>query len=66
METIVGLFMLTAISIFIYMSFKMGICRLDTVRYAQYSTYFRDVSGLREKADVCISGVRVGWVEKSI
>jgi phospholipid/cholesterol/gamma-HCH transport system substrate-binding protein len=64
METIVGLFMLTALSVFVYMSFKMGICRLDTVRYAQYSTYFKDVSGLREKADVCISGVRVGWVEK--
>lgn len=56
--------MLTALSVFVYMSFRMGICRLDTVRYAQYSTYFKDVSGLREKADVCISGVRVGWVEK--
>jgi phospholipid/cholesterol/gamma-HCH transport system substrate-binding protein len=63
-ETIVGLFMLTALAVFIYMSFKMGICRLDTVRYAQYSTYFKDVSGLREKADVSIAGVRVGWVER--
>jgi phospholipid/cholesterol/gamma-HCH transport system substrate-binding protein len=63
-ETIVGLFMLTALAVFIYMSFKMGICRLDTIRYAQYSTYFKDVSGLREKADACIAGVRIGWVEK--
>jgi phospholipid/cholesterol/gamma-HCH transport system substrate-binding protein len=63
-ETIVGLFMLTALAVFIYMSFKMGICRLDTIRYGQYSTYFKDVSGLREKADACIAGVRIGWVEK--
>jgi len=63
-ETIVGLFMLTALAVFIYMSFKMGICRLDTIRYAQYSTYFKDVSCLREKADLRISGVRIGWVEK--
>jgi phospholipid/cholesterol/gamma-HCH transport system substrate-binding protein len=56
--------MLTALAVFVYMSFKMGICRLDTIRYAQYSTYFKDVSSLREKSDACIAGVRIGWVEK--
>lgn len=63
-ETIIGLFMITAIAVFIFMSFKMGICRLDSIRYAHYSSYFKDVSGLHEKADACIAGVKIGWVEK--
>ena len=63
-ETFVGIFMLSAILIFIYMSFKIGLYRLDNVKYAKYSTYFKDVSHLREKADVSIAGVRVGWVQK--
>ena len=63
-ETVVGLFMMAAIAVFIFMSFKVGICRLDSIRYAHYSNYFKDVSGLHEKADVCIAGVKVGWIEK--
>ncbi len=63
-ETVVGLFMMAAIAVFIFMSFKVGICRLDSIRYAHYSNYFKDISGLHEKADVCISGVKVGWIEK--
>jgi phospholipid/cholesterol/gamma-HCH transport system substrate-binding protein len=63
-ETIVGMFILAALTVFLFMSFKIGVWRLDAVKYAHYITYFSDVSGLNEKADVVISGVKVGWVSK--
>lgn len=63
-ETIVGLFILSAFSIFLFMSFKIGVWRLDTVKFAHYVTYFSDVSGLTEKSEIVISGVKVGWVQK--
>jgi len=63
-ETAVGLFMLSALIIFLLMSFKIGLWRIDTMKYAQYSICFSDVSGLNEKAEVVISGVKVGWVQK--
>ncbi len=63
-ETAVGLFMILALTVFLFMSFKIGIWRVDTVRYAHYITYFSDVSGLNEKSDVLIAGVKVGWVQK--
>jgi len=62
-ETRVGLFVLIGLGIFIYMGFQIGAFRLDRGRYAQYSLSFKDVSGLARKADVKISGVKVGWVE---
>lgn len=45
------------------MSFQIGVIRFDTARYSRYTVYFHDVSGLSAKADVQISGVKVGWVE---
>ena len=63
-ETLVGLFMISAVAVFLFMSFKIGVVRFDAVRYAQYVTYFSDVSGLNEKADIVVAGVKVGWVRK--
>lgn len=62
-ETSVGLFILVAIGIFLYMSFQIGVIRFDTARYQRYFLYFNDVSGLAKKAEVKISGVKVGWVD---
>lgn len=62
-ETSVGLFVLIAIVIFLYMTFQIGVLRLDRSRYYDYTVYFYDVSGLGKKADVQIAGVKVGWVE---
>lgn len=64
LETTVGLFMILALTVFLFMSFKIGIWRIDTIRYAHYITYFSDVSGLNEKSDILIAGVKVGWVQK--
>ncbi len=63
-ETRVGLFVLLAIGIFIYMGFKIGAFRFDRARYNMYIMYFNDMSGLSRKADLKIAGVKVGWVEK--
>lgn len=62
-ETSVGLFMLIAIVIFLYMTFQIGVLRLDRSRYYDYTVYFYDVSGLNKKSDVQIAGVKVGWVD---
>ena len=62
-ETSVGLFVLVAVIIFLYMTFQIGVLRLDRSRYYDYTVYFYDVSGLSKKADVQIAGVKVGWVE---
>jgi phospholipid/cholesterol/gamma-HCH transport system substrate-binding protein len=63
-ETRVGIFVLAAIGVFIYMGFKIGAFRFDRGKYNQYIMYFKDISGLSRKADVKIAGVKVGWVEK--
>lgn len=62
-ETSVGLFILVAVGIFLYMSFQIGEIRFDSARYSHYTVYFHDVSGLNKKADVQMAGVKVGWVE---
>ena len=62
-ETSVGLFVLIAIGIFIYMTLQIGVVRFDRARYNDYTVYFNDVSGLNKKAEVHIAGVKVGWVE---
>ena len=61
-EMSVGLFVLCALSIFFYMTFKIGVFRADTASYNQHTVYFKDLSGLARKADVKIAGVKVGWV----
>lgn len=62
-ETSVGLFVLVALSIFLYMTFQIGVLRFDHGNYNDYILYFSDVSGLKKKSDVDIAGVKVGWVE---
>jgi len=62
-ERRVGIFILGAIAIFIYMGFHIGAFRFDKYRYGSYFAYFKDVSGLTRKAEVKIAGVKVGWVE---
>jgi len=62
-ETIVGIFILAALGIFLYMGFQVGTFRFDRAKYANYKTYFKDISGLSRKAEVKIAGVKVGWVE---
>jgi len=64
LETIVGIFILAALGIFLYMGFQVGTFRFDRAKYANYKTYFKDISGLSRKAEVKIAGVKVGWVEK--
>lgn len=62
-ETVVGIFVLAAIGVFIYMGFQIGAFRFDKNKYNLYSITFKDVTGLSRKADVKIAGVKVGWVE---
>ncbi|KIX85450.1 MCE family protein [Vermiphilus pyriformis] len=63
LETKVGMFVLAALSVFVYMAFQIGAFRFDQGRYSTYHIYFKDVAGLARKADVKIAGVKVGWVE---
>lgn len=62
-ETVVGVFVLAALGVFIYMGFQIGAFRFDRANYNQYIIFFKDVSGLSRKGDVRIAGVKVGWVE---
>lgn len=63
-ETSVGIFVMGALAIFFYMTFHIGVFRLDTASYRKQLVYFNDVSGLTKKADVKIAGVKVGWVSE--
>ncbi|MGB8467800.1 MAG: MlaD family protein [Candidatus Babeliales bacterium] len=65
-ETVVGLFIIVALSIFFYMTVFLGVFRLHKGQYRQYTIAFDDVSGLEKKADVKIAGVKVGWVERIV
>ena len=62
-ETRVGIFVILALAVFAYMGFHIGAFRFDRGQYAQYTLFFKDVSGLSRKADVKIAGVKVGWVD---
>jgi phospholipid/cholesterol/gamma-HCH transport system substrate-binding protein len=64
LETRVGLFVLAALGIFIYMGFQIGAFRFDKNRYNPYIMYFKDISGLARKGEVKIAGVKVGWVDE--
>jgi phospholipid/cholesterol/gamma-HCH transport system substrate-binding protein len=65
-ETRVGLFIIVAIGIFIYLSVNIGALRLDRAQYNTYKTYFDDTGGLDQKAPIKIAGVDVGWVDSII
>lgn len=62
-ETRVGIFVMLALGILVYMGIQVGALRFDRARYASYRIHFRDISGLSRKAEVKIAGVKVGWVE---
>ena len=62
-ETSVGIFVLGALAIFFYMTFQIGVFRLDTGNYRSHPVFFADVAGLITKSDVKIAGVKVGWVQ---
>ena len=62
-ETKVGIFIIIAVGIFIYLSINIGALRLDTAQYNVYKTYFDDTGGLDVKAPIKIAGVDVGWVD---
>ncbi len=62
-ETIVGAFVLIALVIFFYITFFLGVFRVDRFSYNTFSVAFDNISGLEKKADVKIAGVKVGWVE---
>lgn len=65
-ETAVGLFVLAALGMLIYMSFQIGSLRFASHDYVKYCLYSHDVSGLNKKADVRIAGVKVGWIDEVI
>lgn len=62
-ETRVGLFILAAIAVFLYLSLNIKAIRFDKHQYSTYKAYFDDTGGLTVKASVKIAGVDVGWVE---
>lgn len=62
-ETRVGLFILVAIAIFLYLSINIKAFRFDAHQYYTYKAYFDDTGGLTIKSHVKIAGVDVGWVE---
>jgi phospholipid/cholesterol/gamma-HCH transport system substrate-binding protein len=62
-ETRVGIFIVTALAIFLYLSVNIGALRLDRAQYHSYKTYFDDTGGLDVKSPVKIAGVEVGWVD---
>lgn len=64
LETRVGLFILSAIGVFLYLSINIRAIRLDKDQYNIYKAYFDDTSGLAVKAPIKIAGVEVGWVEE--
>ena len=63
LETKVGLFIITAISIFVYLSINIRAFRFDKDQFYLYKAYFDDTGGLSAKASIRIAGVEVGWVE---
>ena len=62
-ETRVGIFILAAIGIFLYLSINIKELRFDKYQYYNYKAYFDDTGGLTLKSPVKIAGVDVGWVE---
>jgi phospholipid/cholesterol/gamma-HCH transport system substrate-binding protein len=63
LETRVGLFILMAIGVFLYLSINIRALRFDRDQYFTYKAYFDDTSGLTVKSPVKIAGVEVGWVD---
>jgi len=64
LEAVVGLFVILAVMIFIYMGFQIGSFRFDKRHYHEYIIFFNQIVGLSKKADIKIAGVKVGWVDE--
>ena len=62
-ETRVGIFILVAIGVFLYLSLNIRAFRFDKNQYYTYKAYFDDTGGLTTKSSVKIAGVDVGWVD---
>jgi phospholipid/cholesterol/gamma-HCH transport system substrate-binding protein len=62
-ETRVGIFILIAIGVFLYLSINIRAFRFDKHQYYTYKAYFDDTGGLTTKSPVKIAGVDVGWVD---
>ncbi|MBX9830471.1 MlaD family protein [Candidatus Babeliales bacterium] len=63
-ETRVGLFILAAIGIFLYLSINIRAFRFNKDKYNEYKAYFDDAGGVVSKAVVRIAGVEVGWIDQ--
>lgn len=62
-ETKVGIFVLAAVAVLVFMGLYLGVYRFDNGKYVPHALYFKDITGLVKKAEVKIAGVNVGWVE---
>ena len=62
-ETRVGIFVISAVLVFLYLSFNIGALRIDQKNYDTYISFFDETGGLDMKAAVKTSGVRIGYVE---
>jgi phospholipid/cholesterol/gamma-HCH transport system substrate-binding protein len=61
-EAKVGLFVLIACAVLGYMAIQLGAFKPHLRSHKNYIIYFEDLCGLEKKADIKISGVKVGWV----
>lgn len=64
LETQVGIFILSALGVFLYLSINIKAFRFDKDSYYEYKTYFDDTGGVAVKSAVKIAGVDVGWVDE--
>ncbi len=63
-ETQVGIFILSALGVFLYLSINIKAFRFDKNQFCEYKTYFDDTGGIAVKSPIKIAGVDVGWVEE--
>lgn len=63
-ETKVGIFVVAALAVLIFMGGYLGVYRFNTGKYVSHVFYFKDVTGLIKKSEVKMAGVKVGWVEQ--
>ncbi len=63
-ETRVGLFIVGAIGVFLYLSMNIRAIRLDKNKYHMYKAFFDDTGGVVVRSLVRIAGVEVGWVDE--
>lgn len=65
-ETKVGIFVVAALAVFMFMILGIGAFRFNSSGYVAYNIEFDDVAGLSRKAEVKIAGVKVGWIQDLI